>query len=156
MVRTLIGFVIIIIILGGTIKLFRLNEIDVCDNDDLIQNITESGWSVEGGRQGIQFNEDNTFVIRRPFNNDGIKEYHGKFTLIDDCKVIFPNAKWLSEFDGVMSRHIELEIITNGELSRKIGSTLKIDFADNRYTSFSLNGTTYLKTSKFEHLTSKK
>ncbi len=145
--------VIIIVLIGGAIKLFGLNELDVCDDSDIIENLTESTWKLEGGRQAIFFNEDGTFNLTRPFNNDGVNNYSGTYSLVNDCHVLFPNAKSGSEFDGVEIRHIKLNFNTNGELSQSMGMSLEIDFASNRYTTFTLSGTTYFKEWNFPELT---
>lgn len=150
--RILIGFGIIIAI-SGAIKLFGLNDLDVCDNDDLTENITESPWTLEGGKQSIRFTESGTFNLTRPFNNDGVDSYHGTFRLLDDCHLLFPNAKSGSEYDGVEVRHVELTFLTNGELSSSTGKMVEIDFTTNRNNTFMLSGVTYYKEWDFPQLT---
>lgn len=143
----------IIIVVGGTIQLFGLNNLDVCDNSDLIENLTESSWRLEGGRQMIEFTENGTFTLSRPYNNDGVSSYQGTYRLLDDCQLLFPNAKSSSEYSGVEMRHVELTFLTDGELSRSTGKNVEIDFTTTRYNSFMLSGVTYLKKSDFPELT---
>lgn len=150
--RILLAFGIIVVI-GGAIKLLGLNDLDACDDSDLIQNLSECPWKLEGGRQIIQFNENGTFTLSRPFNNDGVSSYQGTFRLLDDCKLLFPNAKSGSEYDGVEVRHVELTFLTNGELSSSTGETVDIDFITTRYNTFMLSGVAYYKEWDFPELT---
>lgn len=144
----------LIIVVGGAIKLFGLNELDVCDDSDLIESLTQCPWKLEGGRQEIQFTESGQFTLSRPFNNDGVNLYRGTYKLLDDCHLLFPNAKWGSEYSGVEIRHVELIFLTDGELSQSTGKRVEIDFTSTRHNTFSLSGVTYLKEWDFPALTS--
>lgn len=143
----------IIIIVGGAIKLFGFDKLDVCDDSDLIQNMTESSWKLKGGQQMIEFNENGTFTLNRPFNNDGVSLYQGTYRLLNDCHLLFPNAEIGSEYRGVEIRHVELNFLTDGELNRLIGKTIEIDFTSSRYNTLNLHGTTYYKEWDFSELT---
>lgn len=143
----------IIVIIGGAVKLFGLNELDVCDDSDLIQNLTESPWKLEEGRQMIQFDKNGAFTLSRPYNNDGVNSYQGTYRLVDDCHLLFPNAERSSEYRGVKTRHVELSFLTDGELSRSSGKVVEIDFTTRRYNTILLSGVTYYKEWDFPQLT---
>ena len=133
----------IIVVVGGAIKLFGLNKLDVCDNDDLIENLCESNWKTEGGLNLLKFHENGNFSLT---TNNGANNVEGTYQLLNDCQLIFPNAKSGSEFDGIMGRHVVLSV------SR--GGTTKIQLSSDVYTSFILKDVgTMLKESKFKHLT---
>ena len=154
LIQRLLLALVIIVVIGGAIKLFGLNELDVCDDSDLIENMTESPWKLEGGRQTIEFTESGTFTLSRPFNNDGVSSYQGTYRLLDDCHLLFPNAESSSEYSGVEIRHVELTFLTKGELSSSTGKTVEIDFTTTRYNTLMLSGVTYYKEWDFPHLTS--
>ena len=80
----------IIALIGGAIMILGLNNLDVCDDADLTQNLIESPWKLEGGRQMIQFSEDGSFILSRTFSNDGIIHYRGNYRILNDCYFAFP------------------------------------------------------------------
>ena len=140
--RLLLAFGIIVVI-GGGIQLFGLNELDICDNDDLIENLCESNWKTEGGRNLLVFNENGTFSLN---TNNGANNVDGTYQLSNDCNLIFPNAKSGSDFDGVLGRKVVLKIQDVGGTEISLSSTV--------YNSFILKDLgTMLKESDFKHLT---
>ncbi|KJS05476.1 MAG: hypothetical protein VR77_08510 [Flavobacteriales bacterium BRH_c54] len=135
--------IVIIIIVGGGIQLFGLDKLDVCDNDDLIENLCESNWKTKGGLNLLEFNENGTFSLT---TNGGENHVEGTYHLTNDCNLIFPNAKGGSEFYGVKNRHIVLTVENAGSTEISLSST--------QYNTFILKDIgTMLKESDFAHLT---
>ncbi len=152
LIGRLILVIALIVVVGGLAKLFRLDRIDICDNSVLINHLSGTTWSLKGGRQGIVFKDDLTFVLNRPFNNDGVGRYFGQYELVNDCHEVFPNAKsW--DYKGVNARSVIIHFETRGELTNSTGMDVNIDFTNKRYAMFWLNGVNYLSTRKFKHLT---
>lgn len=146
----------IIALIGGAIMLLGLNNLNVCDDADLTQNLIESPWTLEGGRQTIQFNEDGTFKLNRTFSNDGVTQYKGTYRLLDDCHFSSPQAHRSSTLHDVRVRNIEVTFLTDGELSRSTGKSLTIEFTSIRHNTLNLHGTTYYKEWDFPQLTKSK
>jgi hypothetical protein len=143
LIQRLLFALFIIFLIGGVVKILGINKLDVCDNEDLINNMTESKWTIEGGAQSITFLENGRFVLFRGYTNDGVRKYNGNYRLLE-CKESSKVAD---------SRDVELIFLTDGELIDEIGNSIKIYFTSENYDIIHLGNVSYYKVSKYENLT---